>query len=109
MPIHTHNGKANHKMADAHQRGQITNDVTEAITNRHKQSEVCNHNTHARTINANATNTTTTRDAERKEDNERENRTGHECLTFLQTLLHLHETSYSRVCVCVCDYVGEYV
>ena len=33
---HTHNGKANHKMADAHQRGQITNDITEA---NHKQAQ----------------------------------------------------------------------
>lgn len=50
-----------------------------------------------RTINANAT---TTRDAERKEDNERENRTGHECLTFQHKLLHLHQMSHSFVCVC---------
>lgn len=53
------------------------------ITNRHRQSEVCKHNTSTRTTNANTTTTTiTTRDAERKEDNERENRTGHECLIF---------------------------
>lgn len=72
---------------------------------------VCNHNadTHTRTDTINTTGTNTTRDAEGKEDNERENRTGHECLTFLQMLLHLHQTFHSRarVCLWVCVWLWE--
>lgn len=44
-------------------------------------SQKCAKTTHTRTYTINAI-AITTKDAERKEDNERENRTGHECLTF---------------------------
>lgn len=62
-------------MADAHQRGQITNGMTKA---NHKQAQAVrgvqtqHKRAHTRTINANTTTTTITRDAGRKEDNERE-------------------------------------
>ena len=73
-------------------------------------SQRCANTTQARTHTINANATTTTRDAGRKEDNERENRTGHECLTFQQKLLHLHQRPIATcvcVCICVCVCVFE--
>lgn len=71
-------------MADAHQRGQITNGMTKA---NHKQAQAVrgvqtqHKRAHTRTINANTTTTTITMQEERKTTRER-NRTGHECLIF---------------------------